>query len=1155
MTIPSTNTKLLVSEDWKKIYQSFRNADFQSYDFETIRRILISYLQENYPEDFNDFIDSSEYIALVDLIAYLGQNLSFRIDLNARENFLETAQRRDSILRLAQLISYVPKRNVPASGLLKITAVSTTENVLDSAGINLANTTISWNDTTNPNWYEQFISIINSSMPATGVFGKPADRNTINGILTEQYLINSSTTDVPVYSFSKNISGTSMSFEIVPATFSGETYIYESTPKPASPVSILYQNDNQGSGSVNSGFFALFKQGTLGLSSFGISSPVPNEIIGINTSNINDTDVWLWQLNPDGTYPTTAWSKVSGIVGNNVIYNSIDKSIRNIYSVTSRNNDQIDLNFSDGSFGNLPKGNFSLFYRQSNGLTYSIKPEQMSGVVVNIPYTNKLGQSQILTITLGLQYTVSNSSGPETNASIQLKAPQAYYTQNRMVTGEDYNIAPLTLTSNILKIKSVNRVSSGISKYFELSDVSGKYSSTNIFATDGIVYKNTTEESFNFTFNSKNEIFSIIKKQLAPVIESNSMRSFYLDEFRKNNKIIPNPNTALPLYTWNLSNVAAGQARGYFNFISRSKVPGGVNTYIPQSVGSYISTPYPLAYVTVGCSIKFIPPLTDDNRQQYFLPNGKIVPTKSAKTVDYIWTTVTKVVIDGSNNGIGNLDDGTGPIILGNQVGDGAIPVEIIPKFSNVITYSFENDLVNLCLSQRNFGLRIDKESRTWKVIQDINLNLVDKFSLANSASTANNNLDSSWLIAFTWTGTGYKVRYRLTNYVFQSVKQTGFFKDTNDINFDYATNTTIKDKINVLSINPAPGSLGVSLGVDYSWQIDKSVVESDGYIDPTKVNVSFYDHQDSGSISQIVNPDTFDNIAGTPTAGTSDGIVMFQLSNDGMRSVLVDNTNFLVFDTEDQARSAYPGGLDSDYVYYFMSTNTVKSVSQNSFVYEPTYFAYRGRNNLSFHYLHNSGEERRIDPSKSNIVDVYVLTAEYDSLFRNWLITQSGSQPLSPTSQSLEINYANSLEPIKTISDEIVYQPVKYKILFGNKAEVNLQASFKAVKSNTTTASDNNIRSRILTAINNFFVLDNWDFGQSFHFSELSTYIMNLLTPDITNFVIVPTANNFGSLYEIACQHNEIFVSGALASDIEIIDAITASHLNTQLIITNAGK
>ena len=132
--IPSTNTQLLVGEDWKKIYQSFRTADFKSYDFETLRRTMISYLQETYPEDFNDFIDSSEYIALIDLIAYLGQNLSFRIDLNARENFLETAQRRDSILRLAQLISYRAKRNTPANGFLKVTAISTTDSIIDSNG-------------------------------------------------------------------------------------------------------------------------------------------------------------------------------------------------------------------------------------------------------------------------------------------------------------------------------------------------------------------------------------------------------------------------------------------------------------------------------------------------------------------------------------------------------------------------------------------------------------------------------------------------------------------------------------------------------------------------------------------------------------------------------------------------------------------------------------------------------------------------------------------------------------------------------------------------------------------------------------------------------------------------------------------------------------
>ena len=132
MSATDRQNRLLVAEDWKRIYQSFRNADFQSYDFDNLRRTMISYLRENYPEDFNDYIESSEYLALIDVIAFLGQNLSFRIDLNARENFIELAERRESILRLARLLSYNVKRNQAANGLLKFDSVRTTETILDA---------------------------------------------------------------------------------------------------------------------------------------------------------------------------------------------------------------------------------------------------------------------------------------------------------------------------------------------------------------------------------------------------------------------------------------------------------------------------------------------------------------------------------------------------------------------------------------------------------------------------------------------------------------------------------------------------------------------------------------------------------------------------------------------------------------------------------------------------------------------------------------------------------------------------------------------------------------------------------------------------------------------------------------------------------------
>lgn len=1160
--IPSTNNKLLVSEDWKKIYQSFRNADFQSYDFETLRRTMIGYLQENYPEDFNDFIDSSEYIALIDLIAYLGQNLSFRIDLNARENFLETAQRRDSILRLAQLVSYTPTRNVPANGFLKITSVSTTDSVLDGNGNNLANSPISWNDPTNANWYQQFITVMNSAMPGSFSFGKPYDRKTINGILTEQYRLNSSNQDVPVYSFSKNVNGTPMNFEIVPASFSAKSSIYEESPTPGNTFSLIYKNDNQGSGSANTGFFVHFRQGSLSLSSFNITTPVPNEIVGVNTPDINNTDVWLWQLDANGNY-STLWTKVSDVVGNNVIYNSLNKDERNIYSITTRDRDQIDLNFADGSFGNLPKGQFRLFYRQSNGLSYSIKPEQMNGIVVDIPYYNKSGQGHTLRVFLSLQYIVNNSSGAETNASIQSKAPQAYYLQNRMVTAEDYNIAPLTLGNDILKVKSVNRISSGLSKYFDLKDVSGKYSTTNIFANDGVLYKDTRELNFEFDFSNRNEVFAVLKQQVEPIILSTSMRSFYLDEDN-----FPRRDLSYIGSTWTEVNRTSGQSRGYF------KIPATVVTAEqPLDVGSFSTSN--LRYVTAGSLIKFVAPGT--NNKNFFKTSGRLVRTQDQDTVNYIWVKVIQVVGDGSNTGQGALDDGTGPIIFSGPVPTDAVPVQVIPKFIDIFSYAFENELVNLCLNQRNFGLSFNEGTRTWGIVFDTNLNLIDPFSLANQGAVDNAGRDSSWLVAFTWTGKKYKVRYRISDYVFESKKETAFFIDPTTVNYDFTNDTVVKDQISVLSINtaniPANAANTVtpgSLGKNYRWQIDNNIVEADGYIEPKKVVVSFYDYTNAGQIEdpdafkRIVEPDSISEDTYTisdPETGSRNQFVYFKKIDNGLRYQILDKADFLAYPSEEQVPTdhRFDGQL---YYFYNLSSDVVKSYSAalaetgDPWIYQPDYYARPGRIDLKFHYVHNSGEDRRIDPSKSNIIDIYLLTASYDIEYRTWLTSGSGAEPLSPTSQGLEQNFSSSLEPIKTISDEIVFQPVKYKVLFGSKADINLQATFKAVRNQSRPSSENELKTRILNAIQDFFALENWDFGQSFNFSELSTYVMNLLTPDITNFVIVPKSNNnFGSLYEIACQSNEIFINGAGVSDIEIISAITSSELKSSSIITSSGS
>ena len=310
--------RLLLAEDWKRVYQSYKNAEFQSYDFDTLRRTMIQYLRDNYPEDFNDYIESSEYLALIDLIAFLGQNISFRIDLNARENFLELADRRDSVLRLARLISYNATRNQTSNGLMKMIAISTTENIVDSNNLNLSGQTVTWNDSGNANWNEQFIKVLNSALSENEKFGSPVKSGTIDSIPTNQYRFNSANSDVPVFSFTKNVDGLNLDFDIVSTGFNDNSII-EETPQAGLPFKLIHRDDGKGSASNNTGFFVHFRQGVLDQGDFNLTTPSNNQTVSVDANNVNNTDVWLWGLDADNI-ETNLWTKVDSTLGNFQFY-------------------------------------------------------------------------------------------------------------------------------------------------------------------------------------------------------------------------------------------------------------------------------------------------------------------------------------------------------------------------------------------------------------------------------------------------------------------------------------------------------------------------------------------------------------------------------------------------------------------------------------------------------------------------------------------------------------------------------------------------------------------------------------------------------------------------------------------------------------------
>ena len=526
MAQTTRQTAIFGVEDWKQIYQTYREADFQSYDFETLRKSFIDYIRLYYPETFNDYIESSEFIALLDVIAFMGQALAFRSDLNTRENYLDTAERRDSVVRLADLVSYTAKRNTAASGYLKVFNVTTTENVIDYNGVNLSNVTVDWADPTNPDWQEQFTAIINAALVDSQKVGRPGNRQTILGVRTDEYAINLVPGFLPVINYTATVDGVNMPFEAVTSTSAGKSFVYEPAPRPNTVFNILFRNDQLGFDSADTGYFFLFKQGNLQNQDFNLAERLANRSVNINIEGVNNEDRWLFQLDDVGNI-ASEWQYVDNI------YAGVPEQVglRPIYTTTSRANDQITMVFGDGVFSEIPIGLFRAYVRASNGLQYIINPEEMQNVVIPISYISRQGNLETITFTCGITRPVTNAQARESLAAIKQRAPARYYSQNRMVNGEDYNLFPFTAYNSILKSKALNRASIGTSRYLDLVDNTGKYSSTNSFGSDGGIWEDLISPSILFSWTNRNEIADVITNQVQPQLGETTVKQFYYANF------------------------------------------------------------------------------------------------------------------------------------------------------------------------------------------------------------------------------------------------------------------------------------------------------------------------------------------------------------------------------------------------------------------------------------------------------------------------------------------------------------------------------------------------------------------------------------------------------------------------------------------------
>lgn len=1065
MSAPIRQENLYGAEDWRLVYTSFKNAEFQSYDFDTLRSAMIEYLQLNYPEEYNDYIQSSEFVALVDLVAFVGQNLSFRMDLNARENILDTAEKRESVLRIARMLSYKPKRVRPAEGLLQVVAVRTTEQIIDSTGANLSNQLVTWGSDPSELDYERFIKIIDSGLNSTNKFGTPVQKvvNSVSGDKFEIYQFNNINRKTE-YSIPAVINGSNYNFDVVPVQLSDDGIIEQINPTESTAFTLLYRNDGKGTGSIRTGFFALTKQGSQLSQVFRFDAPKANAVIDLYaTANISEDDFYVQTLDIQGNVVKN-WTRVGAIDTSNLVVNQYGNSNKDLYEVIYSDADITSIKFGDGLFSNSAEGIIRVWYRLAENDFLKVKAGDVSNKVIELDYINADGESHSIELTVKLQESMTTGIPGENVDEIKVNAPEAFYSKNRMVTGDDYAGLLPTLNNNSLLLKAENRTFAGYSRYTDLNDPTGKSRSLVEFADDGYMYYDEGIKTVSIADKAGVRPIDFIEEYLEPKLSNVSLLNFYygkLDlENTNSNKKFKLINVQDKQYKWNPAFVDGSSANGY---ITNKNVD---NADVVARLG----------FTTWG-DLRAIRP-------------GSLIKLENS------WI----IVNDIKGNGLGQEDEtgdytgllanGHGTVEINKPVSAVSTLQSIVPAFPRTFDENTRAVISEYLIKGasnpstiKSFAITLDHTQPKWTVVDTSELEL-SKDAWENSTSILN-----SWLFYLERTVSGWVINYRTLDYVFGSDSLIRFyninFASTQDPNFK----TIGTDKISVITMS------NNKLVPQATYTVTGYYNYKDGYTDNSKVKITPLD-VDNDLLPD--DPNHFIKVVGNNLIG--------------LKNIEEDEFTYLV------------------------------PSSVNESVVGPI----PGTTGLSFKWSHDTYIDQTLNPSLTNIVDVYVLTKSYNEEFIKWKNKgATGLFPEPPTSEQLKREFKN-LDNYKMATDEVIFHPVTFKILFGASAEENLQAQFKVVKYAKSKMTDNELKSKVLAAIDSFFAIGNFDFGETFYFTELAAYIHAKLKTDINSVVIVPVSSEstFGTLFQITPNKNELITSTATVNDIVVIKEITDQNI-----------
>jgi len=117
-TCPFDITPLEVSKIERN--PTLKSLTYTNQDYGTLKNKQLQLIQQKYFNEFNDFTESSIAIMLIELFAFVGDQLSFKIDQIANELNTDTVTEMTNMLKLAKFVGFIPTPPMAARSMFTI---------------------------------------------------------------------------------------------------------------------------------------------------------------------------------------------------------------------------------------------------------------------------------------------------------------------------------------------------------------------------------------------------------------------------------------------------------------------------------------------------------------------------------------------------------------------------------------------------------------------------------------------------------------------------------------------------------------------------------------------------------------------------------------------------------------------------------------------------------------------------------------------------------------------------------------------------------------------------------------------------------------------------------------------------------------------------